>query len=429
MTDHPIQHFVTLVIVLASAATTAATATSNEDASDHDGRFLAVRWSPDRRVRVNSPDTSTGPYRERSEAAATGALTIPSDLGPERLAGVALYLELWGGHPGTAEKAVRVNDRREYDVPEVGTAAMNCTYHYPLIELEPGDLVRGANAFQFSCEKGESFWGHYIIDNAALLLKLPADHPAVRSAGLDVFRAGVRAEPAVAEERIALALDVPQEHRDAIAAVDYIGRYAGYDEDGDGDRDDWHGFTKAREPRAHLGTATNPPFGLDWDVSMVPDQTGMAALAVVRFRDRDDLVYVTPATGGLETPERPGRTVTYHPSEDLPRPFWSRDGEPKTCTIRLDRDPSTLEAAELHVTIWDGGRGTVDDPFTINGHPLPVAGEGRHDLLDRVVELDPAVLRAGVNEVRVLSDTEHHGIEVLLPGPALVVRSRDGDGR
>jgi hypothetical protein len=30
----------------------------------------------------------------------------------------------------------------------------------------------------------------------------------------------------------------------------------------------------------------------------------------------------------------------------------------------------------------------------------------------------------GVNVVRVLSNTEHHGIEVLLPGPALVIRSR-----
>ena len=36
--------------------------------------------------------------------------------------------------------------------------------------------------------------------------------------------------------------------------------------------------------------------------------------------------------------------------------------------------------------------------------------------------IDPAILRRGDNEIVVHSDTEHHGIEVLLPGPAIVVR-------
>jgi len=34
-------------------------------------------------------------------------------------------------------------------------------------------------------------------------------------------------------------------------------------------------------------------------------------------------------------------------------------------------------------------------------------------------------LKAGENEVKLLSDTEHHGIEVLLPGPCLLLRYRD----
>jgi len=31
-------------------------------------------------------------------------------------------------------------------------------------------------------------------------------------------------------------------------------------------------------------------------------------------------------------------------------------------------------------------------------------------------------LRPGMNELKVLSDTEHHGLEVCLPGPALIIR-------
>jgi len=58
----------------------------------------------------------------------------------------------------------------------------------------------------------------------------------------------------------------------------------------------------------------------------------------------------------------------------------------------------------------------------LNGVPLVVAGNGRHDVLYQVLPLDPSILRKGENRFEVFSDTEHHGIEVLLPGPALMVR-------
>jgi len=76
----------------------------------------------------------------------------------------------------------------------------------------------------------------------------------------------------------------------------------------------------------------------------------------------------------------------------------------------------------LHVIIWDGGCGNVENPFKLNGNPVSIVGEGRHDVIYRKIEIDPSFLRKGTNEISLLSDTEHHGIEVLLPGPALVVR-------
>ena len=72
----------------------------------------------------------------------------------------------------------------------------------------------------------------------------------------------------------------------------------------------------------------------------------------------------------------------------------------------------------------DGGAGDHKTPFTLNGHPLPVAGKGRHDVLYRVLDVDPAILKRGANEIALVSDTEHHDIEVLLPGPALMVRAK-----
>ena len=56
-------------------------------------------------------------------------------------------------------------------------------------------------------------------------------------------------------------------------------------------------------------------------------------------------------------------------------------------------------------------------------HPRWVS-RGSHDLLYRIIPIDPALLYKGRNEIMLLSDTEHHGIEVLLPGPGIVVRQQ-----
>ncbi|MGC9328760.1 MAG: hypothetical protein ACP5I1_14085, partial [Candidatus Hinthialibacter sp.] len=80
--------------------------------------------------------------------------------------------------------------------------------------------------------------------------------------------------------------------------------------------------------------------------------------------------------------------------------------------------PQSIQQAELHVILWDGGKGNVENPFTLNGHPLPAAGRGAHDVLYRILPIDPSILKQGPNIIEALSDTEHHGIEILLPGPA-----------
>jgi hypothetical protein len=209
-----------------------------------------------------------------------------------------------------------------------------------------------------------------------------------------------------------------------IDTVDYHAHYRGFDENGDGEMNDWHGFTKQKLPVAILGTSSTPPFAGTWDLTMVPDQQGMEVRARVSMKGEKALVYETSPAGGLSTAPRDRAEVTLHGTQDLPHPFWSRASRLQRCTIELPENPADIERAELHVVIWDGGRGRTETPFVLNGHEIAVTGEGRHDVLYRVVGIDPSWLRRGPNLIEVLSDTEHHGIEVLLPGPALVVRSR-----
>jgi hypothetical protein len=387
--------------------------------------FVRTAWAPlkGNGFRVNSRDAKTGPFRNRWEAKQTGLMKIAVEPDPAEATAARLDLELWGGHPGVANKRFTLNGKSTYPLPEVGAAKHNCCYSYPSVPLKLAELRRGENALQFTCDKAAAFWGHYLIRAACVRLTQAADSPPVREAKLETFSARVVARPAADAEAIQLSLDVPDAMVGRIASVEYRGRYTGYDENGDGRGDDWHGFTKDRKPMGIVGVAAEPPFGLAWDLTMVPDQKDLAVRAVVRFRDAPNLAYHTAPVSGLKMPRRAGK-VTLHYARDLPRPFWSRAGRVRKCTIDLDVAPASVERAELRALIWDGGRGSTRQPFTLNGHALAVAGRGAHDVLYRVLPVEPKALHKGANEIRLLSDTTHHGIEVILPGPALIVRTR-----
>jgi hypothetical protein len=90
----------------------------------------------------------------------------------------------------------------------------------------------------------------------------------------------------------------------------------------------------------------------------------------------------------------------------------------------VDVDPASMERAELQTVAWDGGRGTVEEYFRFNGRALPVAADGRHDVIYTKFPIDPRLVKRGKNLVELRSDTVHHGIEILRPGPALIVRYR-----
>jgi hypothetical protein len=352
-------------------------------------------------------------------------VTIRVDEEIALLDGAELYLELWGGHPGTARKRFTLNGQGSYEIPEVGTAAGNCTFSYPSIPLDLAHLKRGDNLFEFSCEQGTSFWGHFLFEVAAVKAFLKGDHPDLRASGLDSFHLNVSAQRRSGNaECLLLSLEGLPPDLGRIDSVEYQAHYLGFDENGDGETNDWHGFTKQKVPVAILGNSVTPPFGGSWDLTMVPDQEGMAVRARVCLKGGKGLVYETAPAGGLSTAPRDCAEVTLHGTRDLPHPFWSRASRLQRCTIEIPEDPGDIERAELHVVIWDGGRGSTERPFMLNGHEIAVTGEGRHDVLYRVVGIDPSWLRRGPNIIEVLSDTEHHGIEVLLPGPALVVRSR-----
>jgi hypothetical protein len=402
-----------------------------DHSTEKEGRFLRLFWfepgvengNPvtNNRFRVNDRLAALHPqFGKRSETRGNGMMQIELTEPLADIRKVELALELWGGHPGTANKRVTVNGRGSYTILEVGTAAGHCTHQYPVIPLERSDLVQAHNAIQFACDRGDSFWGHFIVDNACLRVELPPDHATLQRAKLGGFSAVVTVKPGTGES-LTVGLDVLDKFRDQVAAVDFQGYYEGYDENGDGRSHDWHGMTRRREASGHLGTARQAPFQVVWDTGMLPEQKDMGVRAVVRFKDRPDLVFLTPPSTGYATPARTGKVKRYR-SAELPKPFWSRDDRSKACDFTLDMNPTKIEQAELCVVIWDGGVEKVTSPLTFNGQPLPFRSDGKHDVKLLRIPVEPKQLVQGKNTFQVVSDTKHHGIEVLLPGPELWVR-------
>jgi hypothetical protein len=428
--------FCSLIVVTVALLVAASRVTAAEETDG--GHFVRIHWyhpgaehgNPgyefNRRFRVNAPEVVVDPrFHQRNEPRGNGMMVIRADEDLLQLTGVELYLELWGGHPGTTHKRVTLNGRGTHLIREIGTADHHCTHQYPVIPLKITDLVNGYNAIQFACDTGTTFWGHFIVDEAALRMTLATNHPALAASGLDSLRATLDAtQPDGTNEIIRLSLQHPDLDPSKIARVEFHGRYFGYDENGDGDFNDWHGFTKRREPVGILGVVDAPPFALEWNTAMLPAQRDMAARAVVHFHEPTNIFFVTPVIDGLRTPDRGEIRVNLVQPPRLPAPFWSRANQLRTTSLFLGTDPADVIAAELHSVVWDGGAGDVDEYFKLNGTFIPVAGNGAHDTIYRVTPIDPALLRESENRIELLSDTEHHGIEVLLPGPALMIRSR-----
>jgi hypothetical protein len=421
----------TFLAIVVIGATLAVAARSD---SPPDGRFYREYWyevGPGHgnmvtrgRFRVNAPEAVLHPsFGKRSETRSSGMLQILMEEDLSLLDGAELYTELWGGHPHTRAKRVTLNGRNTYAIAEVGTADGHCTHQYPAIPLDVTDLVNGYNAVQFACDQGSSFWGHFIVDNAALRGVLKRNHPDLVKAGLAEFTAAVTVREVAGNEALQAELTVPR-LSEAIRSVEFQGYYDGYDENGDTMTRDWHGFTKRRQPVAVLGVAGRAPLRVVWDTSMLPDQEEVRVRAIVRFREQASLVYESAASAPVHLPARNHARVRQFVCTALPKPFVSRVNRLLKCSIPIDVDPRSVERAELHTVAWDGGRGTVADYFTLNGRPMPVAGEGRHDVIYTRLSIDPGLLKRGDNQVKLRSDTEHHGIEILRPGPALIVRYR-----
>ena len=398
------------------------------------GHFYRQYWASfdenisnhkDGRWRVNDPQLALHEnFGERSEALANGLVLLNAPENLFDLEKAELYLEMWGGHPHTADKRVTVNGKAVYCIPDYGTSEGHCIYAYPSVAIEPAHLVNGVNAFQFSCERGEGFWGHFIMDNVALRCYYKHDSLITRFPGFEKFVAEITAPDVIKDGNAKLSLNVPKDFEPRVESVEFFAKYSGFDEDGDGDFSDWHGYTFKRNWTFHIGQTTSAPFQVQWSTLMIPDQSQPIQFkAIIRFNN--GFYYETAATAGSIL-QRTSESVKMFYCYDAPVPFWSRAGRINIGRMNIPIDPQNIENVQSQLKIWDGGEGEVEEPFKINGHGYPVTSKRSiHDVVHTVIDVNPAHLFKGDNKISLLSDTHHHGIEVLRPGPCLIIRYKN----
>jgi hypothetical protein len=105
-------------------------------------------------------------------------------------------------------------------------------------------------------------------------------------------------------------------------------------------------------------------------------------------------------------------------------PFAANANQKKICTIDLDVEGASIERAELNIVVWNDGTESGKNSFTINGHPIEISDQSKGEVLFTRIVIDPKILKRGANQLELSSENEGHGLEILLPGPALMIRSK-----
>jgi hypothetical protein len=397
-----------------------------------EAQFLTQYWAtfdatvynggrPKERLRANDALITVHPEFSKShrEAHVNGLQLIDVDEVITDIKRAEVVFEMWGGHPLTENRRFTINGRGIYHLPGLGNTTAQCEYMFPTIPITASDLVTGVNAFQLACDRGTGFWGAMIVDEMAVRCYLKDDDKRIVANGLREFSA----KPSVdrIDDITEVTIDIAHGFQNIISKVHYIARYDGYDDRGDGSGNGWHGYTFKRNYANHVGTSSQSPFSVKWDTRLIPTQ-GKAMAIKAEIELKNGLIYESEVLDNLWFSRNRPPVLLLH-STNPSIPFWSREGKVKTASIMLPVEPKQIESAELMVRIWDGGEGEVKEPFKLNGTAYSVTSKvSNHDLVFSKHKVEIHNLKVGENLIELVSDTQKHGIEMLLPFPALAIR-------
>jgi hypothetical protein len=341
---------------------------------------------------------------------------------------VEALLDRWGGHLRTTSKQIRFNGNRWHTIPEIETfpAGHQAERYYsqdnPVVPIPLADLHAGENTVEGTCGTLDNYnWGQWGLYSLIVRIYYSAERRPPLTGKIVHPEHG---DTIPENPRIQVDVDGESGKR---RRIDLLAWYDGYDENGDGVFLDWHGgnFQPNRgEPAElahHVGTSTVAGAEITWNTEWVPDQPARSIRLVARVQAEDGTWFVTDVVRELSL-RRTGSSVQLYRPAEVPERFGVRVGRSASCLIPIPVDANLGNATKVGLALrtwhgWDGHH----SPLELNQHQMAIAGKNHHfdfDILDVPVE----ALRTGHNEFRIHSETKHHMLEVLWPGPALLVR-------
>ncbi len=335
-----------------------------------------------------------------------------------------VLMDIWGGHAGTSGKKFRFNDSAWMDVPDVPTIPQrpecymteyNVILNLPLRYLKEGkNTFEGTSGGQICYNFNWGQWGWYVM--MVRIYYGPGKSHAVGQITWPASGGTISENPEIA---------INPEDPGNVNKIQVIGKYYGYDENGDGLYFDWHRAYHGTEIEGHIGTLTQAPYQLTWDTRYVPDQDPAGISLVARIRDTNGIWFVTDVVDSIHLERPDSLSVKMYTSHDIPEKFTVRTGRTMSCKNVIDMLVNAMSCRLYHRT-WNAGDdhaagGHIDKPLIINGSSFKCYGKNHFFALSSV-DVPVSILYEGINEIAYTSDTEHHGIEILWPGPAFIVR-------
>lgn len=327
-----------------------------------------------------------------------------------------LLIDRWGGHPGTSGQRIRFNGNGWIPLPQLKTtprgvnAACYMSQDNPIATIPLADLKEGINTLEGTAGdrnlcgalRGWGQWGWY-----GGILRVYYDRSMPHVAGRIVSPERGRAIGDHPEIRV--------ETSRVTDRVDVLAWYDGYDENGDGVYEDWHGAYHYIDLAHHAGTSTRAPHRVRWDTTWTPDQRKGSVKLIARIRGADGVWFVTPPVEGL-TLRRQGASVRLYRPLNVPARYQVRTGARMGSKVRVPDLAGAVEAT-VAVRTWNG----YQECFRLNGHAVEIAG-ARTNYAFGLRPVPVSALRQGDNAIEFHSTTEDHSVEILWPGPALLVR-------
>jgi hypothetical protein len=364
-------------------------------------------------------------------AAASGAKEFPNTINRkliEDLQGAVraeIYLEMWGGHAGTSDKRLRVNGGDWISIPDpeaipgdAGREAYQRSecyqqFIYPSVPVPLEQLHEGVNTLEFTSGGQTCFnfgWGQWGVHGITFRIYYDESKPHPTGRIVTPVTGSTIADSVV----LAAAASSPNGD---IAEVDFIGLYDDFDYEGNGIYRQWHYRYQAGRIQNHLATATTSPYRVHWHTTWVPDQDEPMQI-MARIRDETGLSYMTPAVADISL-LRPGTSVRLYRPFNVPARWQTRVGAIHSSKVFVADDLTRADTARMVLTTWNGFSA---DAVGING--IKVSGGPGRDHSYSYDELPVPIdaIRNGTNSLYTFDGTLHHGIEVLWPGIALLVR-------